>query len=126
MNLTLKTLLALTVVISAAAAVATLVSLPSQADRFSLTCGWEDCLWVTLPYVVLMILAIVFRKTVAGATISLIGALMIGGFGVFAMYNTPDAMGIGLVPFFLIAGCGVLLLAQLVRWARIRRTNRRS
>ena len=126
MNLIPKILLALTAAVSAAAAVATLMILPSQAVRFSLIWGWEDYLWVTLPYVVLMILAIVFRKTVAGATISLIGALLIGVFGVFGTYSTPDALGIGLVPLFLFAGCGVVLLVQLVRSASKRGTHCRS
>ena len=126
MNLIPKILLALTAAISAAAAVATLVSLPLQADRFRLSWGVDTYVWTTLPYVALLILAAAFRKTVPGAMISLIGALMIGGFGVFATYNTRDAMGIGLAPFVLFAGCGVVLLVQLVRWARMRHTNRRS
>jgi hypothetical protein len=124
MSLTAKTLLALTVAVSAAAAVATLASLPSLAERFRLTWGWGDYLWVALPYALLMILAIVFRQTDAGAGISLIGALLIGGLGVFAMYNTLDAMGVGFIPLYLFACCGLVLLAQLVRWVRMRHTHR--
>ena len=47
-NLTQRILLALTTAISAAAGIATLVSLPIHADRFSLTLGAEIYLWTTL------------------------------------------------------------------------------
>jgi len=122
MPLTLKTLLALTVSISAAAAVATLVGIVFQADRFSLTTGWDSDVfpWPVWPYVVLVILTIIFRKTVTGATISLIGALMIGGYGVFATYTADNAKDIGFTPLVLFAGCVVMLLAQLVRWGASR------
>ena len=67
-----------------------------------------------VPYVVLVILAIVFRRTVPGATISLLGALALGGFGVFTTYTAKDEMTIALLPYVLLAGSGLLLLAQLV------------
>ena len=96
MNLKLKTLLALTIAIYAAAAVATLVGVVFQADRFSLTTGWDSDVfpWPVWPYVVLVILAIIFRKTVQGATISLISSLMIGGYGVFRTYTAASAKDI--------------------------------
>jgi hypothetical protein len=112
-----KALLALTVAISAASAVAVLAGLPVLAERFSLTWGGEFYLWTPLPYVVLVILAIVFGKTAPGATISLSGALVLCGFGVFVTFTTRDAMGIAMLPFVLLVGCAVVLLAQLARWA---------
>ncbi len=79
MNLAQKTLLAVTVAVSVAAVVATLMI------RFD--AGGGQYLWAQLPYVLIVILAIVFRKTVAGATISLIGAVIIGGFGVYVWHT---------------------------------------
>jgi hypothetical protein len=117
-NLTSKILLVLTVAISATAAVATLVGVMFQADRFSLTTGWDSDIfpWPVWPYMLLVILAIIFRKTVPGATISLIGALMIGVYGVFRTYTAANAKDIGFTPLVLFAGCVVMLLAQLIRW----------
>ena len=116
MNLTSKTLLALTVAISATAAVATVVGIVFQVDKFSLTTGWDSDVfpWPVWPYVVLVILAVVFRKTVPGATISLLGTLMIGGYGVFRTYTAAYAKDIGFTPLVLFAGCVVMLLTQLV------------
>jgi hypothetical protein len=122
MNLRSKTLLAVTVAISAIAAVATLVGIVSQVDRFSLTrwdsAGWDSDVfpWPVWPYLVLVVLAIIFRKTVSGCTISLIGALMIGSCGVFRTYTAANAKDIGFTPLVLFAGCVVMLLAQLVCW----------
>lgn len=116
----------LAVAASAAAAAASLVSLPVLADRFSLTWRGEFYLLTPLPYIVLAILAIIFRSTVAGAAISLIGALVLGGLGVYGMYATPDAMGIGFLPFVLLIGCGVILLAQWVRRAIMLGKHRRA
>ena len=123
MNLTSKTLLALTVAISAASAVATLVGVVFQADRFSLTTGWDSDVfpWPVWPYVFLVILAIIFRKTVPGATISLIGSLMIGSCGVARTYTAANAKDIGFTPLVLFVGCVVMLLAQLVRWGVMRK-----
>ena len=121
MNLTSKILLALTVAVSATAAGATLVGIVFQADRFSLTgwdsAGWDSDVfpWPVWPYVVLVILAIIFRKTVPGATISLFSALLIGGYGVFRTYTAANAKDIGFTPLVLFIGCVVMLLAQLVR-----------
>ena len=126
MNLTPKTLSLLAVAVSTTAAVAALVSLPVLADRFSLTWAGDAYLLTPLPYIVLAILAIIFRRTVAGAAISLIGALVLGGLGVYGMYATPDAMGIGFLPFVLLIGCGVILLAQLVRRAVMQGKHRRA
>ena len=128
MNLTSKILLALTVAISATAAVATVVGIVFQVDKFSLTTGWDSDVfpWPVWPYVALVILAIIFRKTVPGTTISLIGALMIGVYGVFRTYTAANAKDIGFTPLVLFAGCMVVLLAQLVRWAVMWRADRRA
>ena len=126
MNLTPKTLSLLAVAASATAAVASLVSLPVLADKFGLTWADDAYLITPLPYIVLAILAIIFRSTVAGAAISLIGALVLGGLGVLGMHATPDAMGIGFLPFVLLIGCGVILLAQLVRRAIMQGKHRRA
>jgi len=125
-NLTPKTLSLLAVAASAVAAVTSLVSLPVLAERFGLTWGGKFYLLTPLPYIVLAILAIIFRSTVAGAAISLIGALVLGALGVYGMYATTDAMGIGILPFALLIGCGVILLAQLVRGAIMLGKQRRA
>jgi len=128
MNLTSKTLLALTVAIYATAAVATLVGIVFQVDRFSLTTGWDSDVfpWPVWPYVALVVLAIIFKKTVLGATISLVGALMIGGYGVFETYTAANAKDIGFTPLVLFAGCVVMLLAQLVCWGVMWCAHRRA
>ncbi len=119
MKSTPKTLSLLAVAASATAAVASLVSLPVLADQFSLTWAGDAYLLTPLPYIVLAVLAIIFRSTVGGAAISLIGALVLGGLGVYGMYATTEAMGIALLPLVLLIGCVVILLAQLVRRAVI-------
>ncbi len=118
MNLAQKTLLAVTVAVSVAAVVATLTI------RFD--AGGGQYLWAQLPYVLIVILAIVFRKTVAGATISLIGAVIIGGFGVYAWHTMPLADAVFAPPFLSVVGCGTVLLLQLVRWVWMRPAQRRS
>jgi len=119
MKSTPKTLSLLAVAASATAAVASLVSLPVLADQFSLTWAGDAYLLTPLPYIVLAVLAIIFRSTVGGAAILLIGALVLGGLGVYGMYATTEAMGIALLPLVLLIGCVVILLAQLVRRAVI-------
>ena len=88
--------------------------------------GGEFYLLTPLPYIVLIILVIIFRSTVADAAISLIGALVLGGLGIYEMYSAPDAMGIEILPFVLLIGCGVILLAQFVRRATMLGKNQRA
>ena len=123
MNHISKSLFVLAVASSLTAAVVTLVSLPVLADRFSLTWGGEFYLLTPLPYVVLLIQSIVFRGTTFGATVSLIGALLLGGVGICVTYTAKDAMSIAMLPFTLCAGCGVVVVTQLVRWAITRRPS---
>jgi hypothetical protein len=123
MDLLQKVLLAITAAVCTTAAVTTLVSLPSQAERFHLTWGAGDYVWVVVPHVVMMILAISFRKTLVGAMISLTGAVIVGAGGHVLTYSNRDAIGVGLAPFILLAGCGVVLLLQLARWALMRRSR---
>ena len=125
MNLTPKTLSLLAVAASAAAGVATLVWLPVVVDQFTIT-GYrpDGYRWAPLPYIVLAILAIVFRRTCVGAAISLIGALVLGGLGVYAkLYVAPDAYTVLFLPYILLTGCGVVLFAQWVRWTVMQGTS---
>ena len=111
MTPTSKLFSALAIVIAATAAVISLISLPVLASRFKLVWGNEFYLLMPLPYFILTVLTISFRKT--GATIALWSSLLIGGFGVYAMHATKDAMGVGMVPIALLLGCGVVLIVQL-------------
>jgi hypothetical protein len=101
------------------AAIATLVILFSvRAPDPAM--GYKPYVEAPVPYVALVILALVFRKTLSGAVTSLIGAAVLGGWGVYWSYGWRDAMELALLPYTLLAGCGVLLLAQLIRWAIMR------
>lgn len=115
-NQTARTLMWFALVASAVAAVATLVKI--SAPEYSRIFGPNQYLIQALPYVLLIILGIVFGGTVSGATISLIAALVLGGFGTFVIYTAGgeiDDIGI-LVPIVLFPGCGLVLLVHLVRW----------
>ena len=58
---------------------------------------------------------------IAGAAvISLIAAVVLGGWGMYWSYVWRDAIEVALLPYTLLAGCGVVLLAQLIRWAIMR------
>ena len=127
MNLTPKALSLLAIVVSGAAAVASLARIPVLAERFGvLSWGRDFYLLTWLPYVVLALLAILFRGTVTGGTISLIGALVLGGFGIYCMYTAQDALTISFLSFLLLIGCGVILLAQLVRAAAMKGNHPRA
>jgi hypothetical protein len=121
-----KALTAGAVALAVAAAIATVVSLPSRANRFDLTWGSEMYVLAPLPYVALVILGFAFGRTVPGATISLVGTLVLSGFGVYWSYGAEDAISVVLLPFTLLAGCGVLLLVQLIRRAVMRGARPRA
>lgn len=101
--------------VSLAAAIATLAGLSSQARHFDLTWGGDAYALTPLPYVVLVVIALIFGRTVAGATISLTGAAVLATWGVYSFYSMEDAIGILLLPFALLGGCGLVLVAQLIR-----------
>jgi hypothetical protein len=113
------------VAVAVGAAIATLVILLSlRAPDPAM--GYAPYLLGPLPYVALIILALVFRRTFPGAVISLIGALVLGGWGVYWTYGWRDAIELALLPLVLFAGCGVLLLVQLIRWAVMRGRHQQS
>jgi hypothetical protein len=120
-----RVLTAVALVVAVAAAIGSLVSVPGQANRFSIRAS-ELYLEAPLPYVALVILALVFRTTLPGAMISLIGALVLGAWGVYWSYGARDGIEAAMLPFVLLAGCGIVLLAQMIRWAMMRRARQQA
>jgi hypothetical protein len=122
MNHAPKALTAAAVAVAVGAAIATLVILLSLRTPDP-TMGYEPYVEVPVPYVALVILALVFRRTLPGAVIALIGTLVLSGWGVYWSYNWRDAIELAFLPYTLLAGCGVVVLAQLLRWAVMRGTR---
>jgi hypothetical protein len=111
-----KTFTAVAAAVAVGAAIATLVILLGlRAPDPSM--GYEPYVMAPMPYLALLILALVFRRTLPGAVISLIGALLLSGWGVYWSYGWRDASELALLPYIMLAGCGTVLLAQLIRWA---------
>lgn len=111
----IATRITIAVSVLVSAMIATLIKISSTEYPFF---GPDQYVIQAVPYLSLIVLTILFRRSIGGATISLISALMLGLFGVFVVYTAGGEIDIiGVTPLALFVGCGLVVVVQLIRIA---------